>query len=626
MDFFAHQDEARRASRRLIWVMALAVIAVVAAVDLAVLAAFGLGPFVDPRLFGPEGPLPQDQWPVVAWVSLGTLAVIVGGGLLSWVGLSGGGRAVAESLGGREIHHETADETGRRLLNIVEEMAIASGVPRPPVFVIDDEGINAFAAGFRPGDAAIGVTRGLMQLPRDEVQGVIAHEYSHILNGDMRLNMRLIAAVAGLLAVAGVGRVVLQVALNSGARASRSDKKGSPLPLIVLGGALFLIGIAGWFAGRWIQAAFSRRREYLADASAVQFTRNPGGLAGALKRIAGGGSAVSASRASDVAHLFFADALSKRLTSMFATHPPLAERIARIEGLPVAAVTAAPSASGNQGPAMGFAGAGVRPTQVIALAGAISPDRLRLGAALLDRLPHLLVEAAREPVTARAISILPLLHRETALLDRQIATIHAADPWLAAEVLRLRPVWIAVDADRARWPLVQLACPALAALSPRQRGSHLRLCEALADDDGVITLPEFCVLRALRRLLGEARPALPRSRLRERAADCAAVLGALARCAGPTQAVQQLSFTAGWARLPIAGPPPQRPEAGACGPATLGPALDRLAVLDAAGLRALIDACAHAVAADGQVQPREAELLRLVAGQLGVPIAAFGDA
>jgi Zn-dependent protease with chaperone function len=625
MDFFAHQDEARRASRRLIWVMVLAVTAVVAAVDLAVLAAFGLGPFVDPRLFGPEGPLPQNQWPVIAWISLGTLAVIAGGGLLSWLGLSGGGRSVAESLGGREIHHATADEAGRRLLNIVEEMAIASGVPRPPVFVIDDDGINAFAAGFRPNDAAIGVTRGLMQLPRDEVQGVIAHEYSHILNGDMRLNMRLIAAVAGLLAVAGVGRLVLQAALNSGARASRSDKKGSPLPLIALGAALFAIGIAGWFAGRWIQAAFSRRREFLADASAVQFTRNPGGLAGALRRIAGGGSAVAASRASDVAHLFFADALTTRLTSLFATHPPLAERIARIEGLPAPAVATTATGPGRPGAAMGFAGSGVRPTEVLALAGAISPDRLHLGAALLDRLPQALVEAAREPVTARAISLLPLLHREAGLLDRQIAAIHASDPWLAAEVRRLQPVWLAVDADRARWPLVQLACPALAALSARQRSSHLRLCEALAADDGIITLPEFCVLRALRRLLGEARPARPRSRLGERAADCVAVLGALARCAGPDPAVQQLSFATGWARLPIPGGLPQRPEAAACGPAVLGPALDRLAALDAAGLRALIDACAHAVAADGQVLPREAELLRLVADQLGVPMSAFGD-
>ena len=625
MDFFAHQDEARRASRRLIWVMIAAVLVVVAAVDLAFLAAFGLGPFVDPQLFGPEGPLPQNPWPIIGWVSLGTLAVIIGGGLMSWVGLRGGGRAVAESLGGRELLHASADDGGKRTLNIVEEMAIASGVPRPPVFVLDDDGINAFAAGFRPNDAAIGVTRGLMRLPRDEVQGVIAHEYSHILNGDMRLNMRLIAAVAGLLAVAGVGRMVLHVALRSGARTSRSDKKGNPLPLILFGAALFAVGIAGWFLGRWIQAAFSRRREFLADASAVQFTRNPGGIAGALKRIAGGGSGVTAERANEVAHLFFADAILKRMHGLFATHPPLAERIARLEGAPVGAAADSTAAAVGAA-AMGFAASAPRPSQVVALAGAISPDRLRLGAALLDRLPAPLVDAGHEPVTARALSLLPLIPRDGGLLDRQIALIHAADPWLAGEVRQLHPTWLAIDADRARWPLIQLACPALAALSPRQRVSHLQLCEMLCADDGVITLHEFCVLRALRRVLGETRATGPRCRLAQRVADAAIVLGAIALCAGGGSAVHQAAFAAGWARLPIAGALPARPEAAACAPRVLGPALDRLSGLDAAGLRALVDACAHAVAADGLIQPREAELLRLVASQLGVPLSAFADA
>lgn len=627
MDFFSHQDAARRASRRLAWVMILAVIAVVAAVNLAFLAAFGLGPFVDEDLFGPEGPIHPSAASIMPWVSLGTLLVIGGGGLISWLSLRGGGRAVAESLGGREVLHGNAGEDGRRLLNIVEEMSIASGVPRPPVFVIDDDGINAFAAGHRPADAAIGVTRGLLRLPRDEVQGVIAHEYSHILNGDMRLNMRLIAAVAGLLAVAGVGRSVLRVALHSGARSSgRGKKDGSPLPLILFGAALFAIGAIGWLLGRWIQAAFSRRREFLADASAVQFTRNPAGIAGALKRIAGGGSGVTAERATDVAHLFFADALSRRISGMFATHPPLRERIARIEGRAAAAPpSAAPAGDRAAGAAMGFAAAPVRPTQVVELAGAVSPDRLRLGGALLERLPPALVDAAHEPVSARALALLPLLQRGDAG-ERQVALIHARDPWLAAEALRLRPAWAALDADRARWPLLQLACPALAALSPRQRAAQLALADALAAADGVVDVREFCVLRTLRRVLGEGPPPQARARLRERRGDCATALGAIALAAGADAAGRDRAFAAGWARLAGAGAAPERPAPEACGPAALGPALDRLAALDSAGLRAVVDACAHAVAADGAVQPHEAELLRLVAGQLGVPIPAFLDA
>jgi Zn-dependent protease with chaperone function len=624
MDFFAHQDAARRASRRLIWIMILAVIAVVAAVDVAFLAVFRLGPFVDADLFGPEGPLPQDVTPVLLWVSLGSLLVIGGGALLSWFSLRGGGRAVAESLGGRELLHTAGDADGQRMLNIVEEMSIASGVPRPPVFVINDDGINAFAAGFRPADAAIGVTRGLMRLPRDEAQGVIAHEYSHILNGDMRLNMRLIAAVAGLLAVAGIGRVVLRSAMYSGARSSSRKKGGSPLPLIIFGALLFLIGIAGWFIGRWIQAAFSRRREYLADASAVQFTRNPDGIAGALKRISAGGSGVAATQASDMAHLFFADALTSRLTSLFATHPPLHDRIARIEGLPIPASTPSHGeAAAAGGAAMGFAA--VRPAQVVNLAGAVSPDRLRLGAVLLERLPDILTDAAREPVSARAVSLLPMLHRSPTHADAQIALIHARDPWLAAEVRRLQPAWAGLEADRARWPLLQLASPALAALSPRQQATHLALADALAAEDGVVSLREFCVLRALRSTLGARRPAQSRTRLRDNPDACRTVLGAIALAAGTDSTTQDTAYATGWSRLAIAGPMPARPDAAACGPAILDPALDRLAALDSAGLRAVIDACAHAVAADGTVQPREAELLRLVAGQLGVPIPAFLD-
>jgi Zn-dependent protease with chaperone function len=631
MDFFAHQDAARRASRRLLWVMALAVAAVVVAVNLVFFAAFGIGQRYEPGLFGPEGPLPSSNWDIVAWVSLGTLAVIGGGALMSWFGLRGGGRSVAESLGGREVPHATRDADERRLLNIVEEMAIASGVPMPPVFVIDDSGINAFAAGHRPDDAAIGVTRGLLRLPRDEVQGVIAHEYSHILNGDMRLNMRLISAVAGLLAVASVGRLIVDAALRA-PRTSSRKKGGSPLPLIAFGAALFAIGMIGWFLGRVVQAAFSRRREFLADASAVQFTRNPGGIAGALRRIADGGSGVTAARAGDVAHLFFADAILSRMVGMFHTHPPLAERIARIEGVrldpaPGASAGAAVGSAAAAG-AMGFAGAPaarVAPAQVVELAGAMSPERLHLGAALVQRLPAPLAEACREPVTARAVSLLPLLHKDAAQRDAQVARIHARDPWLAAEVRRLHAPWSAIEADRARWPLLQLAAPALAALSTRQRHEHLATARALASDDGVMTLREFTVLRQLERAIGPARPASPRTRLRERRADCAVLLGALALAGGGDAAAQAQSYAAGWARLPMPGGAPARPDAPACGPGALSAALDNLGGLDAAGMRAVIDACAHAVAADGTVSAREAELLRLVAADLGVPIPAFPD-
>ncbi|MCS6970864.1 MAG: M48 family metallopeptidase, partial [Planctomycetes bacterium] len=473
MDFFAHQEAALRASRWLIVLFLIAVAAVLASIN--ALFAFLLD---------------ASNLELHLWVTLGTLVVMAGGALFSLLGFAGSGRSVAEALGGREVDPETRDPDERRLLHVVEEMAIASGVPRPPVYILDEEGINAFAAGYRIDDAAIGVTKGLLALPRDQIQGVIAHEYSHILHGDMRLNMRLIAVLAGLMAVAGVGRFLMQAALRSAAAASGNRRSSGALPFLLLGLAIFVIGLLGWFFGRLIQAAISRRREYLADASAVQYTRNPEGIAGALEHILRRGSAVSAERAADAAHLFFAQALS----GLFATHPPLAERIARIRGRPVegpastAAVGAAPAGHGALAPA-----------QLVASAGALDRQQLNRAERVLAQLPPAVVEAAHQPFSARAVALLPLLARREAPRERQLAAVARHDPALAAELRRLWPHWSQADATAVRWPLLQLVLPLLGSLSLGQRRQLLAVAEALATDDGIVTVAEYIVLRRLQR-------------------------------------------------------------------------------------------------------------------------------
>ncbi len=238
--------------------------------------------------------------------------------------MSAGGSAVAESLDGRLIASNTNDPDERKLLNVVEEMSIASGVPMPKVYVLDNEdGINAFAAGHTPSDAAVAVTRNCMtKLSRDELQGVIGHEFSHILNGDMRLNIRLIGILFGIFCIATIGRILLYT------RSSNSRDK-NPLPIIGL--LLLVIGSLGVFFGRLIQAAVSRQREFLADASSVQFTRNPAGLSGALQKIGGYGSLMESPHASDASHLFFASGLTDSFFGAMATHPPLDARIRAID-------------------------------------------------------------------------------------------------------------------------------------------------------------------------------------------------------------------------------------------------------------------------------------------------------
>ena len=325
MDFFERQETARRNSGRLVLLFVVAVAATMAAVHLLVAGVLGGGRFLDPRLM---------------LASVGSVAAVVLIG--SWVKMAQmghGGAAVAAALGGRQITPSTGDPEERRVLNVVEEMAIASGLPVPPVYVMEEDAINAFAAGNTPRDAVIGVTRGCIRhLTRDELQGVVAHEFSHVFHQDMRLNMRLVGWLGGIVAISMIGRVMLR-ALGSGRR-SRGKNDGAAL-MAVLGLGLFLIGIVGYFFGRIIQSAVSRQREYLADASAVQYTRNPDGIAGALEKIASGaGSRLDAPAAAEFSHFLFADGVA----SLFATHPPLQERIRRIRSLPaiVAGVGAAP--------------------------------------------------------------------------------------------------------------------------------------------------------------------------------------------------------------------------------------------------------------------------------------------
>lgn len=322
MDFFAHQEQARKHTKVLVIYFVIAVLCIIASVYIASLLIFfsthanqapGVPPaeFVlwDPRLF--------------LYVVLGTLGVVSIGSLYKTAALAKGGSAVAESLGGRLVNPDTSDPDERKLRNVIEEMAIAAGVPVPKIYVLDDEKtINAFAAGHTPDDAAIGVTRGCMTLlSREELQGVLGHEFSHILNGDMRLNLRVMGVIFGILCLAVIGRVLIY---------SRGGGRGRN-PMMFLGLALIVIGAIGMFFGRLIQAALSRQREFLADASSVQFTRNPAGLSGALQKIGGVGSQVESAHAGEASHMFFENGMGKPFLGALATHPPLDERIRAID-------------------------------------------------------------------------------------------------------------------------------------------------------------------------------------------------------------------------------------------------------------------------------------------------------
>ena len=322
MDFFALQARAKSITHVLVLYFILSVVCIIAAVYVGsvVIASYT-------QQQQPTGdPLPEVGWwnpTVFLYATVGTLIVVIGGGVYKTAALSAGGSAVAESLGGQPLDDNPTSPHERQLRNVVEEMSIASGVPMPKIYVLEDDGINAFAAGHAPTDAAIAVTRGcLNQLTRDELQGVLGHEFSHLLNGDMRLNLRLMGIIFGILSLAVIGRILLF---------SRSRDNRGRNPMMLFGIVLVVIGAIGALFARLIQAALSRQRESLADASSVQFTRNPAGLSSALQKIGGIGSRIDSPHASESSHMFFANGISAPLLGMFATHPPLADRIRAID-------------------------------------------------------------------------------------------------------------------------------------------------------------------------------------------------------------------------------------------------------------------------------------------------------
>ena len=532
MDFFQHQDHARRQTRTLVVLFALAVIAIVAAVNGALALAWSwtttghvLGMRDYPRGF-------------FATNTVVTLALIAGGTLIEMFNLRDGGDAVAKMAGGRPVSPATIDLYERRLLNVVEEMALASGIACPRVYVLErEEAINAFAAGYNRDEAVITVTRGaLTRLTRDELQGTVAHEFSHILNGDMRLNIRLIGLLFGIQMIAGFGQHIIDFSTHTWSARERSERRPSlRLVLLATGVALLAIGYIGVLFGRLIKAAVSRQREFLADASAVQFTRNPDGIGGALRKIGGlsrplaPGSRIVHPNAEQLSHLFLGAPKTSLLSGIFATHPALEERLQRIFGHKIdmldAPELAAPPAVADTLPDIPYAAVDTPGAQWLAFGNSGQEQ---------GALPPGLDSALRDPQAASALVCALLLGCgeeravQIAILEREAPHHAALAPTLADAIARLP--------RSARLPLLDQAMPALKQLLPADRVVLLATADRLIAADNKLTLAEFVLQTVLVRRLdthaGRATPGryadLPALRQ-----DCTVLLSLVAHVAAP---------------------------------------------------------------------------------------------
>ena len=636
MNFFEAQARAKRHTVRLILLFALAVAGLVALTNLVVLLVVGYGN-TGVLSASPAFLAGQFDWAVFAGVTLFVVLTILFGSVYKSMALSGGGRSVAEMLGGRLIPGNTRDFHERRLVNVVEEMAIASGIPVPPVYVLEEPGINAFAAGTSPNTAVIGVTRGALEyLDRDELQGVIAHEFSHVFNGDMRLSLRLIGVLHGILLLALLGYYLLRSARY--ARRSRGQGAGAEMAVPVIGLGLMAIGSVGYFFGQWIKATISRQRELLADASAVQYTRNREGIAGALKKIGGlvAGSGLQTPAAAQYSHAYFARGVSGALQSLFATHPPLKTRIRRIDPqwdgrfvTPQKAQPAPGAAPGEDArvPAAAVAGAVAAAVlsadQLIARVGTVGEEQVGLAREIIAAIPARLRDAAEEPFGARAVVYGLLLDAGGGSAQAQQEILAArADPHVARLTLELQAD-VAVLPAWGRLPLVELTVPALQALSPEQYRRFRAVVGELILADRRVDFGEWILRRFLIRQLDQSfglrRPiGAGRQPLEAVHREIEFLLSLFAHTDHPDGDEAQRAFAAGAAALGISDLRFMRRDELSL--KDLDEAVDRLEGLEEVLRPRLLTAWATCILFDGKPRIEGLELLRTLASCLDSPM------
>jgi len=634
MNFFESQDTARRNTKKLIVLFALAVISLIVITNLLVMLVFG---FASTSSSGAASTA-QFQFDLETFLLVGAFVtgVVLLGSLYKMASLRGGGARIAEMMNGKLLLEGSSDLHERRVLNVVEEMAIASGTPVPPVYLMEEAGINAFAAGYSPSDAVIGVTRGTIEiLTREQLQGIIAHEFSHILHGDMRINIRLIGILHGIMVLGIIGYHLMR----SGTYSRRSKNSGG---IVMLGLGLAVVGFVGTFFGNLIKAAVSRQREFLADASAVQYTRNPDGIAGALMQIARHSerSYLNNLNSAEISHTLFEEGTHSAMSGLYATHPPLEKRIGAIlphwDGrfelverqarAPVAAeVSSQEKVAAQRERAESF----IKGTAGILIADAMisqigNPEAKHIAYAdqMLAQMPPLLHKAAQDPSSARALIYLLVLDQSSELRQAQLQFLEGnADKGVFAELQRLVKASARIDAGM-RLPLLTIALSSLPQLSRPQYDLFKRNFDALIAIDKKVNLFEWSlqkiVFHHMEQVFGrQSSPPLGRKDLRQLTDASSMMLSIIAHATPQRGLSTEEAYNIGAATLALkTGLVPLS----AIDFEKLNAAVDVLADLKPLQKPALLKACAATITADQTIAPIEAELLRAIAATIDCPM------
>jgi len=629
MNFFEHQDRARKQTRWLIFAFMVAVLAIVSAIDLLLLIAVGITtePGTAP-LSATE--LVTTNARLLIGGAIACVAVIGLASLFKTASLRSGGGQVARALGGTLVESDTRDANRRRLRNVVEEIALASGVPVPEIYVLENEsGINAFAAGFTSSDAAVAVTRGALEkLNRNELQGVIAHEFSHILNGDMRINIRLMGTLFGILLLALIGRRVL---IHSHLAGRSRDKNGAVVLLIAFG--LMAVGYVGLFFGRWIKAAVSRQREFLADASAVQFTRDPGGIGGALKKIAvySDASYLNADT-EEISHMLFGDG---RKMMMFSTHPPINERIGRVDPgfVPEELVRLAEKIQRDELRSRKEAERQQEDSEseksmfdagrIIDDIGNPDWDRMLMAAAISASIPDHINQAAHSTEWAPEVLFYTLLDRDREVREQQLLIVAGRMGADSEEQVNALLKAGGVAGPQQRLPLLEIAFPALKRRPPDFVARVLDTAKAMIDADGRVDVFEYLLARVISTHLWESQnPHSVQIAGSKKIANCRkealTLLAVLANHGSEASSQAESAFAAG---LELLAMKPDMPMPGVSEwMGALDTALPKLDGLAPGEKEKLVKAMIAVILHDGRLEATEMELLRVSCDLIHVPL------
>ena len=638
MNFFKSQDIARRNTTLLVVLFALAVLSLILITNLILMFAFsqqnttGLSNAPEMQNFQQTF-----NWKISLGVAIAIIVVVSLGSLYKISSLSGGGARVAEMMDAKLLINGSHDLNQKKMLNVVEEMAIASGTPVPPVYLLEEDGINAFAAGYTPGDAVIGVTRGAIEkLSREQLQGVVAHEFSHIFNGDMRLNIRLIGILYGIMLMGTIGYYMLR----SSSRSRQSKNGGGIIALAI---AFMVIGYAGTFFGNLIKAAVSRQREFLADATAVQYTRNPDSIAGALKRIGGDafGSHLNNANAAEIGHTLFGEGMRSYFGGLYATHPPLEKRIFAIDpgwdgefddGTLITKATTSQPSQEKTGAREKILGNNVLITTILAALADGSllnqtgqPDvpHLKHTQQLLKNIPTELLSAAHQPSTARAVVFLLLLDNEESIRNEQLKHLqNNADSNIYITLTKLLEQQSIIKAEY-RLPLVEIALSALRQLSTKQYDLFKINIDTLIKSDKKISLFEWSmhtiITRSLDAVLHGKPDTVPaRHSLKQLSPWCEILLSLLAHTGASkthtaSSIFQQASLEIGLTEIKLL-------DKNHLDIKKLNQSVEQLIKLKPLKKPQLLKACALCITADHKITPEETELFRAIAICLNCPM------